>query len=72
MKQKIHYEETDLCNGLIIDITSDQFEGYDNPVYVGYMDEFHKSFDFVQAVDCDGVDEGRRSILYRVIASYLL
>lgn len=38
---------------------------------VGYMDEFHRSFDFIQAVDCDGVDEGRRSNPFKVIESYL-
>ena len=66
-----HYEEQDLCDGLIIDITSDQFDDYDVPVYVGYMDAFHRSFDFIQAVDCDGIDEGRREGLYRIIEAHI-
>lgn len=45
------YEENDLQEGLIIDITGDQFVDYDLPVYVGDMDCFHKSFEFNQAHD---------------------
>ena len=39
-----NYEEDDLIEGLIIDITGDQFADYSIPVYVGYQDKFHKSF----------------------------
>lgn len=39
--------EHDLNNGLIIDITSDQFDDCENPVYIGQMDDFHQTFDFI-------------------------
>ena len=34
------YEEQNIENGLIIDITGDQFN--EAPVYVGHMDDFHR------------------------------
>jgi hypothetical protein len=67
--ENIHYEEADLYNGLIIDITSDQFDDYEKTVYVGYMDEFHKSFDFIGADDYNGLNDDRLERLYRIIES---
>lgn len=68
-----HYTETDLENGLIIDITADQFPDYDISVYVGMMDSFHKQFDFKQAHDYGGLNDlnGRLERLYSVIDRYL-
>ena len=37
------YEAEDLKGGLIIDITGDQFDDYDIPIYVGYLDRFHQT-----------------------------
>lgn len=68
--EDIHYGERDLRNGLIIDITSDQFDDYDNSVYVGQMDEFHQQFSLIQAVDYDGLND-RLEHLYRIIELYL-
>ena len=65
------YNETDLSNGLIIDITADQFEDFDEPVYVGGLDYFHNSFVFVQAHDYEGLGDGRLHHLYMTITSYL-
>ena len=65
------YNETDLSNGLIIDITADQFEDFDEPVYVGGLDYFHNSFVFVQAHDYEGLENGRLYHLYMTIKSYL-
>lgn len=69
--EDIHYMEQDLRKGLIIDITSDQFDDYNNLVYVGQMDDFRRTFEFVQAVDYDGLNNGRLEHLYRIIESYL-
>ena len=65
------YKDADLRNGLIIDITADQFEDYDISVYVGYQDSFHQSFEFIQALDCDRLCEGRLRRLYSVIEEYI-
>lgn len=66
-----NYEAKDLTDGLIIDITGDQFDDYDIPVYVGCVDTFHKSFAFIQAHDYDGLNDGRLDSLYRLIEKYL-
>lgn len=65
------YEEDDLRDSLIIDITADQFDDYDIPVYVGKIDPFHKRFRFIQAHDYDGLNDGRLYSLYRTIKEYL-
>ena len=65
------YEEDDLHKGLIIDITADQFDDFDIPIYVGYQDSFHQSFDFAEAHDYDGLNDGRLYSLYRTIKGYL-
>ena len=65
------YKEADLCDGLIIDITADQFDDYDNSVYVGFQDSFHLTFDFRQAHDYDRLCGVRLRNLYSVIEEYL-
>lgn len=50
-----HYEEYGVENGLIIDITADQFG--EVPVYVDYIGEFHRRFDFQAAHDFEGLCE---------------
>jgi len=59
------YEEQDIKNGLIIDITGDQFG--EPPVYVGYMDRFHKQFDFISAYEHDGLFAEELIELYEII-----
>ena len=54
-------------NGLIIDITGDQFD--EAPVYVGYMDDFHKRFDFVAAFEHEGLPNDEYVELYEIIIS---
>ena len=65
------YEAEDLQNGLIIDITGDQFDDYDIPVYVGYLDDFHQTFIFNEATDYDGLNNRRLNDLYKKIGEYL-
>jgi len=59
------YEEQNIANGLIIDITGDQFN--ESPVYVGYMDNFHKRFDFVAAYEHEGLPNAEYAELYETI-----
>ena len=65
------YEAKDLEKGLIIDITGDQFDDCEVPVYVGSVDAFHRSFDFIQAHDYDGLNDGRLYCLYRMIKQFI-
>ena len=65
------YTVEDLQNGLIIDITADQFDDFDIPVYVGYMIPFHSTFEFRQAHNYDGLRDGRLINLFRMIERYL-
>lgn len=67
----VHYNEKDLRDGLIIDITSDQFDDCENPVYVDYLDDFHRTFDFRLAVDYDGLNDDRLERLHGIIESYI-
>ena len=68
-KDVTRYEEDDLIDGLIIDITADQFG--EEPVYVNYMDDFHRKFEFEAAHDCEGVYNARLDNLYRIIAEFI-
>lgn len=61
------YEEQNIEQGLIIDITGDQFK--EVPVYVGYMDHFHKRFDFVAAYEHEGLPNKEYEELYEAIVS---
>ena len=65
------YEAEDLIDGLIIDITADQFDDYNIPVYVGPIDTFHQTFDLIQAHDYVGLNNERLCSLFRIIAEYL-
>jgi len=65
------YEEDDLTHGLIIDITADQFDDFDESVYVGKANGFHKSFEFSQANDYNGLSDGRLRSLYQIVEQYL-
>lgn len=65
-----HYEAENLCDGLFIDITGDQFRDYSIPVFVGQTDRFHSSFEFVQAHDYDGLTP-RLEKLYRIVERYI-
>lgn len=57
-----HYEENDLIDGLIVDITGEQFE--QPPVYVGYLNDFYDEYEFVAAYDHDEVYDARLINLY--------
>jgi len=57
-----HYEESDLIGGLIVDITGEQFK--QQPVYVGYSNDFYDEYEFVAAYDHDGVYDARLINLY--------
>lgn len=63
------YEEQDLQDGLIIDITADQFG--EAPVYVGAIDDFHKQYEFVSASEHTHISDMRLSDLYKAISRFL-
>lgn len=66
-----NYSYEDVKNGLIIDITGDQFDDYDSPVFVGNMDEFHASFDFRGATDLSKEGYPYEKRIYSIIEKYL-
>lgn len=61
------YDASDVENGLIIDITGDQFGG--PPIYVGYMDSFHRRFDFISAYEHEGLFDDELIELYQIITT---
>lgn len=63
------YEENDLADGIIIDITSDQFG--EEPVYIGYTNSFYKKFSFVKAVENNTLSTSRLKCLYRTIMEFI-
>ena len=63
------YRARDLTNGLVIDITADQFG--EPSVYVGNRNAFYRKFTFREAHICEGVDDFRLRSLYRAISSFL-
>lgn len=67
--EDISYKARDLTNGLVIDITADQFG--EPSVYVGKRNEFYRKFAFRDAHICDGVYNDRLRNLYRTIVSFL-
>ena len=70
--EKTGYDWNDIKNGLIVDITADQFEDFDEEVYVGYLNSFYNGFDFRNAHDCNGIqDDDRLSRIYEIINEYL-
>lgn len=66
-----HYVKEDLAQGLLIDITGDQFANYSKPVFVGYMDAFHSGFEFDEADDFDGLHGFRLKELYKIVQEYI-
>ena len=65
-----YYDEMDLINGTIVDITADQFG--ERSVYVDRLGKFHKRFDFNFAYDCVGIDNPRLRKIYEVVMEYIL
>lgn len=65
-----YYDATDVENGLIIDITGDQFG--EDPVYVGYKDKFHQRFEFISAQEHEGLCNSELLELYKNIISQSL
>jgi len=66
-----NYSYKDIEKGLIIDITGDQFDDYDIPVYVGYMDDFHASFDYLGATDLSKEGYPCDEDIYSIISDFL-
>ena len=64
-----NYSESDIAEGLIIDITADQFGQV--PVYVDYLKSFHKRFEFVQAHKYDNLGSFRLRELFNTIMKYI-
>ena len=65
IREATRYEKQNIENGLIIDITGDQFS--ESPVYVGYMDDFHKRFEFVAAYEYESLPSKEYAKLYEII-----
>lgn len=59
------YSECDIENGVIVDITGDQFG--EEPVYVGDLDEFHKWFDQIKIYEHEGLFSDELIKLYEII-----
>lgn len=66
-----NYEPSDFTEGIIVDITGDQFIDYDKTIYVGEADGFHKSFEFVDAHDISALKDERLCKLYQIVEEYL-
>lgn len=64
-----YYSSSDLENGLIVDLTADQFG--EAPVYVGYINDFYRNFEFISAYDYACLGNERMSSLYQKIISCL-
>lgn len=64
-----HYIEEDLSNGLVIDITADQFG--EASVFVGYLSDFYRRFEFRNASDYTGLGNSRLQRIYKSILNYL-
>ena len=65
----VNYTDKDIENGLIIDITADQFA--QSSVCVDYLRAFHKRFDFLQAHDYDNLDSFRQRNLFNIVMKYI-
>ena len=64
-----HYSEEDVEKGLIVDITADQFG--ETPVYVGYMRDFYKRFEFQQAHDYTDLRDCKLREIYCIVFRFL-
>lgn len=63
------YKARNLTNGLIVDITADQFG--ETSVYVWSRNDFYRRFTFDFAHVCNGVDDYRLRDLYIKISAFL-
>lgn len=63
------YRARDLTNGLVIDITADQFG--ERPVYVGKRNSFYQKYRFREADVIHSLPGGRLSEIYRKISLFL-
>ena len=64
-----HYTEDDVMNGLIVDITADQFG--ESPVYVGYSCNFYRRFEFREASDYADLYNCRLRYIYQTVLQHL-
>lgn len=63
-----HYTEDDVANGLIVDITADQFG--ECPIYVGYFCDFYRRFEFRMASEHTGLGNSRLRRIYEIILQH--
>ena len=72
------YEKKCFEESIIIDITGDQFDDYDESVYVGCFDRFRDGFAFLEATDFEGMctlnEECQKRMykIYETIMQYML
>ena len=68
-KKAAEYQYCDLEEGIIVDITADQFD--ESPIFVGYIDDFHKKYEFDSAHESNyeltDVDLNRYSIIEKYL-----
>lgn len=64
-----HYTVNDICNGLIVDVTAEQFG--EDPMYVGEIYDFYRMFEFRAANDYAGLGSTRLRTIYKSILSCL-
>ena len=67
--KKSEYDEKDLSDGLIVDITGNQFDGI--PVYVDYICDFYKRYAFQFANDFTEMKSRRLRKIYKIILQYI-
>ena len=68
-EETAHYTARDLTQGLIVDITADQFG--EPSVFVGMRNDFYRKFKFRDAHICNGVSDSRLKNIYNRISSFL-
>lgn len=64
-----NYDGNDINEGLIIDITADQFGA--EPIYCDYLGDFHRRFKFIDAHDYMGLGTSRLEWLYEIIMGFI-
>lgn len=63
--KRYHYKEDDIKNGLILDITGDWLGA--EPIYVGYLNDFHRKYIFESAHDCEGCYDYDTNEIYQIV-----
>lgn len=68
---RTEYEASDFEEGIIVDITGDQFQDCEEAIFVGKAGRFHQSFDFIYAQEMGVLQDERLYGLYQIVEEYL-